>query len=99
MKSAWQIVVVLAVLMGIVGGATYLTQFTNRTPPKRVTDDPGGKKPGDVVVGDPLVFPNKKSVWKLDTDESEMDDRFRNIKQVEPLSQHHYDFLFFNPHP
>ncbi|MFL5339720.1 MAG: hypothetical protein ACJ8F7_06085 [Gemmataceae bacterium] len=96
MKTYLQIGVLIVVLMAVVYGATYLTNYTTQT---KKPDD-GGAVPPPPTASDPIVFPGGKiAIWDKDVENiTEDQDAAKYARQVEPLSENQYDFKFYNPH-
>ena len=98
MKSNWQIGFAILILMGIVLGAAYVTQYTKPSEIPKLAPIP----PGPVLVrAEPMIkFDNETAVWRKDLFSlSAEDDREKFIRPVELGAKNHYDFWVHNPQP
>ena len=63
MKSSWQTVLLIAVVMGLVGAAAYLTEFTQKDQKQKIDDVVDDNAP---TPRPPLFFPYWVSKWVKD---------------------------------
>jgi hypothetical protein len=99
MKSYLQIAFLVGVLMAIVGGLTFVTQYTSRK--KDSSAGVGGDTalPPDVAGAPALKFRNLTADWdpSIQIALNKEQEQAKYLKRVEVGDKRHYDFWFQNP--
>jgi len=98
MKTVTRVVLPLLVLVGLVFGIAYVSQFTakktNIDGPR--SDDPN---PKSSAAADPLRFAEYQANWEKSSDiDLSSDPAEAAVRDIEIGTQNHYDFWFHNPH-
>jgi hypothetical protein len=86
MKFWTQVALPIAIVVGLIGGVTFMKQYTGSW---SGTDKKSGTLPADSILSDkPLVFPITRVIW------DPADPQY--AAEFEVGSRGHYDFWFFN---
>src|SRR5271165_5863022 len=92
MKTLTQVVLPIVIVIGLIGGVTFVAQYSGTRPRDRVT---GPILPSN-LGGDPLlVFPVSDGAWELTNDP----DKTPYVGEFEVRNPGHYDFWFRNTTP
>lgn len=97
MKTLTRVILPLIVVVGLVFGIAYVTQYTDKSKPPDKPNDSGG----DNAQRELLRFRELQANWnRFDSDSDGIgeEDQLPLPKDVELGSKHHYDFWFNNPH-
>jgi len=98
MKALTKVVLPIAIVIGMIGGVTFISQYSGSRPKN---DKKLGSNLGDALVKrELLIFPVKQGnwdgIWDIDR---EPDSKQGYVAEFEVQTRSHYDFWFFNSNP
>jgi hypothetical protein len=92
MKSLTRVILPIAIVIGMIGGVTFVAQYSGSRPKTGKNLDPSLDK--TLSKHDLLIFPVKEGKWDA-VDEDDKKPTY--IAEFEVHTRGHYDFWFFNP--